>query len=92
MKSAHARVAAACLVGWAGLAAPVSAGPLDANRRLILTDNAFTADKYILDQACLMVELYYRMDEDEGLLFDPEAPDVIFGRVFGDEAMRKAAE
>jgi membrane-bound lytic murein transglycosylase D len=92
MKSAHARVAAACLVGWAGLAAPVSAGPLDANRRLILTDNAFTADKYILDQACLMVELYYRMDEDEGLLFDPEAPDVVFGRVPLRNLTAKAAE
>src|SRR5690606_12311573 len=41
----------------------------------------FTADDHILDQACIMVELYYRMDEHEGLIFDPEEPEVVFGKV-----------
>jgi len=72
---------AAFVAGFAGTASPGWSGPLEANRKLIITDAAFTADKYILDQACIMVELYYRMDEDEGLLFDPEAPEVVFGRV-----------
>jgi membrane-bound lytic murein transglycosylase D len=71
----------ACFAGLAGSATPVWSGALEANRSLIITDAAFTADKYILDQACIMVELYYRMDEDEGLLFDPESPDVVFGKV-----------
>jgi membrane-bound lytic murein transglycosylase D len=77
----HAGVVAAFLAGWAGTATQAWAGPLESNRNLIVTDAAFTADKYILDQACIMVELYYRMDEDEGLLFDPDAPEVVFGRV-----------
>ncbi len=74
-------VLAACLAGCIGMAPQAWAGPLDANRKLIVTDNAFTADKYILDQACVMIELYYRMDEDEGLLFDPDAPEVVFSKV-----------
>lgn len=77
----HAHLVAACLAGWAGMASPAWAGPLEANRKLIITDNSFTADKYILDQACIMVELYYRMDEDEGLLYDPDAPEAVFGKV-----------
>lgn len=88
----RSRVAAACLAGWASLAAPVLAGSLAANRALILTDNAFTADKHILDQACVWVELYYRMDESEGLIYDPEAPDVVFGRVPLRNLTAKAAE
>ena len=86
------RMAAACLAGWAGLAMPVGAGPLAANRALIITDKAFTADKHILDQACIMVELYYRMDEDEGLLFDPEAPEAVLGKVPLRNLNAKAAE
>src|SRR3569832_2350064 len=78
-KSTQAKMAAACLVGLTTLAAPGFAGSLDANRALIITDNAFTAEKTILDQACLMVELNYRMDEVEGLIFDPEAPEVVLG-------------
>jgi membrane-bound lytic murein transglycosylase D len=54
---------------------------LESNRKLIHTDNLFPADKYILDQACVMVELYYRMDEDEALLYDPEEPSVVFAKV-----------
>jgi membrane-bound lytic murein transglycosylase D len=77
----HTRFAAACLAGLAGVASTAWAGPLEANRKLIITDESFTADKYILDQACIMVELYYRMDEDEGLLYDHEAPEVVFGRI-----------
>jgi membrane-bound lytic murein transglycosylase D len=88
----HVRVLTACLAGWAAVAAPAWAGPLEANRRLIVTDNAFTADKYILDQASIMVELYYRMDEDEGLLFDPDAPEVVFGKVPLRNLNAKAAE
>lgn len=90
--SVRSSIAAACLAGWAGMAAPVSAGPLDANRKLIITDRAFTADSYILDQACIMVELYYRMDEDEGLLYDPEAPQVVFGKVSLRNLNARAAE
>ncbi len=56
------------------------AGSLEANRALIKTDAAFTADKFILDQAAIMVELYYRMDEDEALFFDPLEPQVVFGK------------
>ncbi len=63
------------------MASSAWASPLEANRKLIITDESFTADKYILDQACIMIELYYRMDEDEGLLYDHEAPDVVFGRI-----------
>src|SRR3954470_23795841 len=88
----HIRMAAACLAGLTGLAAPAFPGPLDANRSLIITDNAFTADKTILDQACLMVELNYRMDEDEGLIYDPEAPEVVLGRVPLRNLVAKAAE
>lgn len=54
---------------------------LESNRKLIRTDNLFPADKYILDQACVMVELYYRMDEDEALIYDPEEPGVVFAKV-----------
>src|SRR5689334_2729108 len=65
----NAHVFAALLSGMAGTAIPAWSGSpaasLEANRKLIITDAAFTADKYILDQACIMVELYYRMDEDE---------------------------
>lgn len=92
-KTTQAKLAAACLAGLTSLAAPAfPAGPLDANRALILTDNSFTADKTILDQACLMVELNYRMDEDEGLIFDPEAPEVVLGRVPLRNLFAKAAE
>jgi membrane-bound lytic murein transglycosylase D len=80
-KTAHTHLAAAWLAGFTSLAAPAWTGPLDANRALIITDNAFTADKTILDQACLMIELNYRMDEDEGLIFDAEAPEVVLGRI-----------
>jgi membrane-bound lytic murein transglycosylase D len=54
---------------------------LESNRKLIHTDNAFPADKYILDQACVMVELYYRMDEDEALVYDPDQPSMVYARV-----------
>ena len=89
---AHTTVAAACLAGWAGFAMPLYAGPLEANRALIITDKAFTADKHILDQACIMIELYYRMDENEGLLFDPEAPEAVLGRVPLHNLTAKSAE
>jgi soluble lytic murein transglycosylase-like protein len=92
----NAHVLAALLSGLAGGALPAWSGPmagsLEANRKLIITDAAFTADKYILDQACIMVELYYRMDEDEGLLFDPESPDVVFGKVALRNLNAKSAE
>lgn len=88
----HTHVATACLAGWAAMATPVSAGSLEANRALILTDNAFTADKHILDQACIWIELYYRMDESEGLIYDPEAPEVVFGRVPLRNLTAKAAD
>jgi len=91
-KSTQAKLIAACLAGLTSFAAPAFAGPLDANRALILTDNSFTADKTILDQACLMVELNYRMDEDEGLIFDPESPEVVLGRVPLRNLVAKAAE
>ncbi|MDB5105596.1 MAG: lytic transglycosylase [Fibrobacteres bacterium] len=81
MMKVNSRVAAALMAGFTALAPLAWTGPLEANRKLIITDASFTADKYILDQACIMIELYYRMDEDEGLLFDPEAPEVIFGKV-----------
>ena len=87
-------LATVCLtLGMAFLpAAPLWAGALDANRKLIVTDNAFTADKYILDQACIMIELYYHMDEDEGLLYDQEAPEVVFGKVGLRNLNAKAAD
>ncbi|MEO6095931.1 MAG: lytic transglycosylase domain-containing protein [Fibrobacteria bacterium] len=88
----NAHVFAALLSGWAGAAIPAWSESLEANRKLIITDAAFTADKYILDQACIMVELYYRMDEDEGLLFDPESPDLVFGKVQLRNLNAKAAE
>lgn len=91
-RKTHVRMVAACLAGLTGLAAPAFAGPLDANRSLIITDKAFSADKTILDQACLMVELNYRMDEDEGLIYDPEAPEVVLGRVPLRNLPAKAAE
>jgi hypothetical protein len=91
-KTAHTHLAAAWLAGFTSLAAPAWAGPLDANRALIITDNSFTADKTILDQACLMIELNYRMDEDEGLIFDPDAPEVVLGRVPLRNLSGKAAE
>lgn len=56
-------------------------GSLTDNRKLIITDASFTADKYILDQACIMIELYYHLDEAEALLFDPEAPEIVFGKI-----------
>lgn len=91
-KAHKRRVAAACLAGWAGLAAPAWSGALEANRSLIITDNAFTADKHIMAQACLWIELYYRMDEGEGIIFDPEAPEVVFGRVTLRNLPNKQAE
>ena len=72
--------AVACIALASAPAIPVSASPLSANRRFILTDASFPADKYILDQACIMVELYYRMDEEEVLVYDPEEPEVVFGK------------
>lgn len=88
----NAHVMAALLAGWAGSAGQAWSSPLEANRKYIITDAAFTADKYILDQACIMVELYYRMDENEGLLFDTEAPEVVFGRVPLRNLSAKSAE
>ena len=89
------QVVAALLAGWAAMAGTPGqawASPLEANRKYIITDASFTADKYILDQACIMVELYYRMDEDEGLLFDSEAPEVVFGKVALRNLPAKTAE
>src|SRR5689334_15886528 len=54
---------------------------LESNRKLIITDKEFPADKYILDQASIMVELYYRMDEDEALVYDPVEPSVVCARI-----------
>jgi hypothetical protein len=88
----NAHVIAALLAGWAGTAGQAWTSPLEANRKYIITDASFTADKYILDQACIMVELYYRMDEDEGLLFDSEAPEVVFGKVALRNLSAKTAE
>ncbi|MEO7427327.1 MAG: lytic transglycosylase domain-containing protein [Fibrobacteria bacterium] len=90
--STRASLLAGSLAICLSLASPAWSGPLEGNRKLIITDKAFTADKYILDQACIMVELYYRMDEDEGLLYDPEAPDVVFGKVPLRNLSFKAAE
>jgi membrane-bound lytic murein transglycosylase D len=75
------RMLAFCLASIAGLQGAHSASGLEANLKLIRTDRDFTADRHILDRACIMVELYYRMEEDEAILFDPEEPSVIFGRV-----------
>lgn len=72
---------AAWMASCAGLPNSASAGPLDHNLKLIHTDRDFTADRHILDRAAVMVELYYRMDEDEALIYDPEEPSVVFGRV-----------
>lgn len=77
----HRHMIAAWLASCAGLPDLASAGPLDRNLKLIRTDRDFTADRHILDRAAVMIELYYRMDEDEALLYDPEEPSVVFGRV-----------
>jgi membrane-bound lytic murein transglycosylase D len=72
---------ALCLALVAGPQGVHAASGLESNLKLIRTDRHFTADRHILDRACIMVELYYRMEEDEAILFDPEEPSVVFGRV-----------
>lgn len=78
----HLTMVMTWLVAWI-VACPslLKAGPLEANRKLIVIDRTFPADKYILDQACIMIELYHRMDDDEALIYDSEAPEVVFGRI-----------
>jgi membrane-bound lytic murein transglycosylase D len=65
---------------------------LEANRKLIITDAQFPADKYILDQACVMVELYYHTDEDHALVYDPEEPSVVFAKLPLTNLFAKPAE
>lgn len=77
----HRQMIAAWVTGLAGFQCATAGSPLDYNLKLIQTDRYFTADRHILDRACVMVELYYRMDEDEALLYDPEEPSVVFGRI-----------
>lgn len=75
------RMLAAWFASFAGLQEGFAGSPLDHNLKLIQVDGQFTADRHILDRATIMVELYYRMDEDEALLYDPVEPSVVFGRV-----------
>lgn len=84
---------AACLAGLAALPSTTTwAGALDMNRNLIIINKTFPADKYILDQACVMIELYHCMDEHQFLLYDPEAPEVVFGKVSVRNLSSKPAE
>lgn len=92
MEKIHAIIAASCLAGLAWTPSLTWAGSLSHNRKLIILDESFTADSHILDQACIMVELYYRMDGDEGLLYDPEAPEVVFGKIPLKHLTAKSAE
>jgi membrane-bound lytic murein transglycosylase D len=91
-ESPRMRLIAVLIAGWAGTAASVQAGDLQANRALILTDKAFSADRTILDQACLMAELLYRLDGNRGLIFDPENPGILFGRVSFRNLSTRAAQ
>jgi soluble lytic murein transglycosylase-like protein len=75
-----------------GVSTPEGVSPLDRNLKLIRTDRHFTADRHMLERAAVMIELYYRMDEDEALLHDPVEPSVVFGRVPIRHLQARAAE
>lgn len=86
------RFMAAMLAGTSLAGFASAASPLERNFSLIRTDRHFTADRHTLDRAAVMIELYYRMDEDEALLYDPSEPSVVYGRVPLRNLQARAAE
>lgn len=68
----------------AGLLAPSpseGAGWFDGKRYPIVTDENFPADEFILEQARFWFEIYYHVNEDEGLLHDPFHPHLVLRKV-----------
>src|SRR5687768_2590634 len=57
------------------------AGWFDGKRYPIVTDETFPADEYNLDQARFWFEIYYHVNEDEGLLHDPFHPQLVLRKV-----------
>lgn len=57
---------------------PVRAGFFDDRHYPVITDETFTADEYILDQARFWYAIYLDVGDDEGLLHDPFYPDLVF--------------
>jgi membrane-bound lytic murein transglycosylase D len=70
-------------LGFAALALaasslPLRAGFFDDRHYPVITDETFTADEYILDQARFWYAIYIDVGDDEGLLHDPFYPDLVF--------------
>src|SRR5690606_6647017 len=63
------------------LAGGAEAGYLKERHYPIITDEIFTADEYILEQARFWYAIYAEVETDEGLLHDPFHPDLVFGKV-----------
>ncbi len=57
------------------------AGYFDDRHFRIITDETFTADEYILDQARFWYAIYSEVGDDEGLLHDPFYPELVFRKV-----------
>lgn len=58
-----------------------AAGWFEGKRYPIITDEDFPADEFILEQARFWFEIYYHVNEDEGLLHDPFHPDLVLRKV-----------
>lgn len=64
------------------LGAPrAEAGYFDGRHFPIVTDDIFTADEFILQQAHFWYSIYVEVGDDEGLLHDPFYPHMVFRKV-----------
>jgi membrane-bound lytic murein transglycosylase D len=62
-------------------AARAEAGYFDGRHFPIVTDDIFTADEFILEQAHFWYSIYVEVGDDEGLLHDPFYPHMVFRKV-----------
>jgi membrane-bound lytic murein transglycosylase D len=85
MAVSHALLACSLLALAALLPAYADAAPartwFDGKRYPIVTGPEFPADEFILDQAKFWFEIYYLVEEDEGLLHDPFHPYLVLRKV-----------
>jgi len=47
----------------------------------LVLDDFFTADEYVKSQARFWIQVYRNLSENEGVLHDPQYPDLVFRRV-----------
>ena len=63
------------------LCLPVYAGYFDDKPYPILTDDIFTADEFIMNQAKFWFAIYVEVGDDEGFIHDPFYPDMVFQKI-----------